>query len=177
MNIEKWTAFLLDKQKRPVMLASGAILLCLFLLLAVYLPLGSRLKKSGMEISRLEGELLSARETVSFAKRLGKEVFLPLPKQQEVSFVMDEITELGNELGVNFRSIRPKEIEKTSSTYQVLPIEMRLEAPYRELGTLMGALKNLKGGLVTIEDFEMVREEETLPDLKADLLVKLVLAP
>jgi len=164
----------LDKRKK-VFVSIGALIGLLFLFW-IYLPLTLHLKQKGGELSKLEAQSEAAKETILSAKRIYQET-LYLPKQEELSWVMEEVTELGKTLGIDFRSIRPEAIQKDASGYSFMPVEMKLESSYKELGQFIGSLKGLKKGFVTVEQFDMSRDAKIFPKLSSRLLVKIVLRP
>ena len=151
----------------------GIFLLVLWLLFFVYLPLGARLRRAGKELSRLQSELHAARDTVASAK----EIPFYLPEQKKISSLIEELTQLGKELGVDFRSIRPQQIEETPLGYRLLPVEMKLESSYKELGLFMGSLRKLKSGAITVANFQIDRDEDVFPNLNCRLFIKIALRP
>ena len=165
----------LSLTKRQTVIASGAgiFLLALFLFFLVYLPLGLRLQKAGEEISQLQSKLEAARETIASTEGSP----LHLPEQKEVSSLIEELTEFGKGLGADFRSIRPQQIQQTSLGYQLLPVEIVIESSYQELGLFMGSLRELKGGVATVSQFQIDREEAAFPSLTCRLQVKIPLRP
>lgn len=169
----KFPALFLDRRKVIAGLG-GAAALCL--LLGVYLPLTLRVKEKGRELLKLESEVKEAKDSILSAKRIYAED-LYLPKQEEVSWVIDEMTALGKGLGIDFRSIRPQEVQKEESGYSFVPVEMTVESSYKELGQFIGSLKGLKKGFVTVGHFEIRRDEKMFPKLSCRLLVKIVLHP
>lgn len=148
----------------------------LFFLSLLYILLGSRLGKRGEELKKLQAELKTARETILFSQK-GYEEPIFLPTQKELPLVMDEMTELGKSLGIDFRSIRPGEIGTDSSGSLVVPVEMTVVSTYKELGQFIGALAALKRGLVVVDSFGIGRDQALLPRLQCHLRVKVVLRP
>ena len=165
----------LNRQQRFLAWGAGIVLASLGLLFWIYLPLSSRLKKEGGELSRLHSELKVARETAESAKGTNRP--LRLPRQKELSSVIEEVTDLGKDFGIDFRSIHPQQAQETPSGYQFLLIEMKLESSYRDLGLFVGSLRTLERGVVTVESFEIDREEEISTKLNCRLLIKMVLHP
>ena len=166
----------LGKQQKLFLIGGGVVFIGILLLFIVYLPLSSRISEAGKELSRIHSELKSARETVSVLIE-GKGDERHLATQEGISVVMDELTRLGKEWGVNFRSIRPQPVEKTQKGYDALPVLIRFEAPYRDVGRFLGALRSLRSGIVNVAEFDIDRDEESLPALKGRLLLKLALRP
>ena len=169
------STLLLDKQKRLLAVGIGA-LIGLLLLFGIYVPLALRLKDKGKELSGLTTQMHAAQAMILSAQKAYPET-LYLPSQEELSWVMDEVTETGKGLGIDFRSIHPEAIQKAPSGYSFMPVEMKLESSYKELGQFIGALRTLKKGFVTVERFEITRDEKILPKLNCRLLMKLILRP
>ena len=171
----KFSTLLLDKQKRAVIIGSGALLI-LLLLFGVYGPLVPQLENKGKELSGLTPQVYAAKAEILSAQKAYPESFY-LPTQKELSWVMDEVTETGKGLGIDFRSIHPEAIQKDPSGYSFMPVEMKLESSYKELGQFIGALRTLKKGFVMVERFEIARDEKNSPKLNCQLLMKLIVRP
>jgi hypothetical protein len=173
--MEKISLGPLSVEKKTLVVAAGAVTAMFILLFAVYFPLASRMGRSSREFSELQGELISARALVGSYQGDPAES-LPMPERSEVPTIVDEITKLGKTLDMDFRAIRPGGVKVADSGHGFLPIEIRVESSYENLGVFVGSLREMKSGFIRVNQFEIFRNEDILPHVESrfgiDILLK-----
>jgi len=163
----------LGEKKFFVAIAASLALIAFVLVSSVYMPLGAKLRKASQELKAMEGELEMVRGTIKARESYGKR---SLPTQEGISIAIDELTRRGRTLGINFISISPQKIEEVQGLpYRLLPICMELESRYEEFGRFLGALEELGESVVTIESFEIERDERVLPKVRTKLVAEMYL--
>lgn len=124
---------------------------------------------SGLNKEELEKEL------ASLDKRL--------PKKKEVPNVLDELEQLGREVGVEITSLNEHKLERPvvmnvkageesyKFNYQVLPLSINLTCSYTRLAEFFEALDNWPRGVVVVKGFGIQRDEDTPEKIKVDNLM------
>ncbi|MDP2913806.1 MAG: hypothetical protein Q8N91_07390, partial [Candidatus Omnitrophota bacterium] len=137
----------LTKERIIMLAAAGAAILVLLVYLVVYAPLIRQLKKKHAECKATESETLYACHIVESAGKAGGVRMLIAEK--DVSLAINELTNYGKDIGVNFVSILPKDIVRgKDARYNVLPIEMEIEAPDERFSAFLGSLDELEKVLI-----------------------------
>ena len=136
----------------------------------LYNPLVREMKIKASECRSIEGQLLEMRETIKLAGKATEERVLLAEK--DASLAIDELTKHGKTMGVNFISIMPKEVIKSSdSQYKILPVEMVVEATDQQFAMFIGLLDLLKKSVITVESFDVSPEKEDQAKLKAVVVI------
>lgn len=136
----------------------------------LYNPLIGGLSAKAAECRSIEGLLLEMRDTIKLAGKSTEERVLLAEK--DASLAIDELTKHGKSMGINFISIMPREIIKTSdSQYKILPVEMAVEATDQQFSQFIGLLDELKKSVITIESFDVGPEKESPGKLKATIVI------
>ena len=92
--------------------------------------------------------------------------------EKDASLAIDELTKHGKSMGINFISIMPREVIKSSdSQYKILPVEMTVEATDQQFSMFMGLLDELKKSVITVESFDAAPEKENPAKLKAAVVI------
>lgn len=127
------------------------------------------------EALALEAQLAKAREGIRLFKKGGPDKSL-LP-ENEVSPALEEVTKLGNELGIAFLDVEPGKPEKLpDSPLRVLAVRVETESAYEALGRFLGKLDEALKNLVTIRSFEILPVTAGKPKVKSRLVLNLYLA-
>lgn len=95
---------------------------------------------------------------------------------KDVSLVMDEITALGDTHAINFLSVVSQ--ERTKSLYKKIstqPIDLETRSSYRQLGLFMNGLNDLRRGIVLVESFQVVSNEQSPQAVKAKMRLHICL--
>ena len=135
-----------------------------------YSPLVRGLNIKRSECRSVEGLLLEMRDTIKLAGKGTEERVLLAEK--DASLAIDELTKHGKSMGVNFVSIMPREIIKSSdSQYKILPVEMVVEATDQQFSLFLGLLDSLKKSVITVESFDVAPDKENPAKLKAAIVI------
>ncbi|GEM_PF-3195434 len=152
-----------------------AILTAVFILFGygfIYHPLASQINFKKKEWQNLERDLIIAREFIFKKDDLGRKGHIL--SRQEISLAIDEITRVGRKQKINFISISPQGIQDVSGApYRCLPIELELESEYKDLGSFLGALKELRESFVTVRNFKIVRHGTVYSLLQSKIIIDL----
>lgn len=163
----------MEMDRKTVILIAGAAAAGMISFLAIG-PLSGKVRRAAREVMALDNELAAVREAFKGAGRSGREG--RLLTRAEVSGAIDEMTNAGAVLNINFLSTSPQQIEKPKgSKYSVLPIRMELQSEYKDLGLFLGALEGLKESIVTVKSFRVKTSQEVLPQVKTELVVEIYL--
>jgi len=157
-------------------LAASTAIACLALAalyLFIYQPLLRRIRIKAAECHSLEPQVLQARKNVSILAIKGHEKNFIGP--DEIASAIEELTQRGRAKGVTFLSFTPRQVEKKEEGYQILPIDMEIESPYRAIGNFMGGLDTLEKCLVTVRRFDIVPLSDKADKIRTRLTVNLYL--
>lgn len=160
----------LTKEKLIIAVAAAVAIATLGAYLVFFAPLMKALKTKYLECKSIETEAIHTRNIIETAgKFYGKRVLMT---EKEVHQAINELTSRGKTEGVDFISMNPKEIKKEKgSQYKILPIEMKVESTYEELGALLGSLDDLEKGLVKVKSFDINPDEKDPLKFMTDLTV------
>lgn len=158
---------LLNKKRLSIILAIAVFLFLLFTF--TYFPLLKEIRGRGSLWKNLKEQLRTAENLRDFQK---SGIHKRLVSQKELVLVLDKITEAAKSRSLNFKSISQQEI-KASDGYRVLPLEMELDADYKQLGLFLGDLENLQDALVTVENCQASSDEKLLPRILCSLTLNI----
>ncbi len=161
----------LNKKRAALILSAAAVLV--FLALFIYLPLLKEVKRKSFQWNGLRDQLDSARMNLEALRKNG--VSKKLILQSEVSSAINTITREGRNLSLDFKSISQKQI-RSKNNYAILPLQMEMEGDYKLFGFFFAALENIKDVIVTVEDFQIRRNDKILPKISAVLTLNIHLA-
>ena len=160
-----------DKKFLP--LAIGAVVVVMVFLLFIK-PLFGKVSAISARAKALDDELRDARAALARGSRLNHEK--QLLARNEVSRAINEITNLGNSLNINFLSTNPQRIEVAQgSQYPTLPIQMEVQSTYKDLGIFLGTLETTSKNVVTVKTFSIDRNQEILPEIQTEIVFELYL--
>lgn len=155
--------------KKNLSVVSG-IAVFLFLLFGfIYFPLLKEIRKKDSLWKGLKEQLKTAEGLRDFQKTGIHKRFV---SQNELGLVLDKITQAAKSRSLNFKSISQEEV-KAFDGYRVLPVEMELDADYKQLGLFLGDLENLQDALVTVESFKLSSDEKLLPRILCSLTLNI----
>lgn len=168
--------FKLAKEKLPVVIggaAASAVLLAVCLIL--YLPLIKEFGVKHGECRSIENHLAEACNMIEQAKRtLEKRTLIT---EKNVSTAIDEVTDCGKSIGINFISITPNEkIDDKSGRYKILPVEMKVAAKDEQFLQFLGALDDFEKALIRVKSFDIVPDKEDRSRLTASLVIDIYLS-
>ena len=160
--------------KRNIAIISG-IGICVFsAAVFLFFPLARAIRKNAIECNSLTDQLNVARTNLKAFQETG--VSKRLIQEQEISSVIDTIAREGRSRLLNFKSISQEEIRPVEENHLVLPVNIDLEGDYKQLGLFFGALDNIKDAIVTVEEFQIIRDEKILPKISATVVLNIHLA-
>lgn len=149
---------------------ASAIAVFLFLLfIFIYFPPLKKIRKMNSLWQSLEGQLKTAENLRDFQKAGIHKRFV---SQEELVLILDKITEAAKIRSLNLKSISQQEI-KALDGYRVLPVEMELDADYKQLGLFLGDLENLQDALAAVENLQISSEEKLLPRILCSLTLNI----
>lgn len=162
-----------DRRTQQILITSvaGAALLWSFFIADV-LPFGYR--RRAAEVAKMRGEyetvsaeLEKARRTVSDLPQLEKEnaellqkwqeAQQLLPTEKEMSRLLTQITQAGEDAGVTFELFKP-DTPKPQEFYNENPIEVKVSAGYHQLGIFLSRVANLSR-LVNVSQLHLDGDE------------------
>jgi Tfp pilus assembly protein PilO len=131
-----------------------------------------KMSDADRELEGLNARLLGQRANIAALKDL--KLKGRLMQQKDISFVINEITEKGGALGLEFISITPGELQETEQpSLKVLPISFKIESEYEGLGEFLVYLEEFPHTLTEVRDLTIRPEEENKAELSTGLLVNL----
>lgn len=159
------------------MIAAVAVIVCALLLIVYvifYSPLIAKISQAASRCRTLETDVADVRYIINTAGEDGKERILA--SEDRVAEAISELTDKGSKEGVNFVFINPKDVEVLPDLkYKVLPIRMRLESSYKQLGTFLGSLDEFEKGLLRVRSFVISTPDGGGKGLLTDLTVDMYL--
>ncbi|MBI2166730.1 MAG: type 4a pilus biogenesis protein PilO [Candidatus Omnitrophica bacterium] len=165
----------LDKKTLIKFSGPSAVLGVLLFFLFVYAPLRGELKRQSVDCLKIEHETAQARsQAASFRSQEVKNRFI---SEAEVSVALDEWARQAKLYRVQFLSLTPGPPQKEEGeNYRVLPVELVTESGYEGLGRFLGALDEIRKGIVTVGDFAVKSGQKDPARLEARLTLLLHLA-
>ena len=151
---------------------AGAVILAVVagVSLLMYSHLMGQLNIKTSECRSIETILAEIRDTIRTAGKATEERVLLTEK--DASLAIDELTKHGKSMGINFVSITPKDIIRSSdSQYKILPVEIAIEATDQQFSMFLGLLDGLKKSVITVESFDVAPEKEDPSRLKATVVI------
>ncbi len=163
---------MLNLSKKNVTAALSAIVLLFALFIFVYFPALKEIRKKNVLWKGLSEQLKNVEGLRDFQKTgINKRLI----SRQELSWVLDKITEMAKARFINFKSITQEQIMALNG-YRVLPVRIELEGDYKQLGLFSGDLENIQDALVTVENFQVNPVEKALPRILSFLTLNIYLA-
>lgn len=156
-----------NKKNLSIVLGFAVFLFLLFGF--IYFPLLKEIRKKDSFWKDLKEQLKTAENLRDFQKAGIHKRFV---SQKDLGLVLDKITEAAKSRSLNFKSISQEEV-KALDGYRVLPVEMELDADYKQFGLFLGDLENLQDALVTVENFRLSSDEQLLPKILCSLTLNI----
>ena len=160
----------LERKQFLMIAAGGGFLLVVFTWIFAFKPITDRVKILKKEIEATESDVKMARGLMSMYGQVKKDY--PIIDKSGVSKAVVEISQVGEENQINFISIQPQEIEEVPQTaYSLLPVQVKLQAEYKNIGRFFENIRHLKQGLVAVRSFNIVEDEDILPELRVEIVL------
>jgi Tfp pilus assembly protein PilO len=169
------------KEKIAMITVSAAAAAALAVYLFVFAPMAEKIGAASNELAVYDARIAEACVIIKEAKKMDtKRVFVTekaFVTEERISAAIAELTEQKKLYDINFISITPGTPEKMDDPrFRALPIEIETESSYEKLGTFLGLLDNLEGGVVTIDSFK-IKPSDAGPDtLNSELVLNLYIS-
>jgi len=156
--------------KKTIVVISAIVAAGLFFF-ALIMPLFSKASRLSSEVKALDSDLEVVREALDRSKRTKPRAdFL---SRLEVSIAIDEMTNVGADMNINFLSTSPQAIRQLEGMkHSVLPISMVIQSEYEDLGVFLVALEHLEKSVVTVKEFVIHGDPAVLPRLITEIVVE-----
>jgi Tfp pilus assembly protein PilO len=159
-----------DNLKKIVI--SAMVIAAIVVYFIFFKPLLKELEVKYAKYKSLDSTMVKARQMASSAQAQGAESSILTKK--DISLAIDELTNRGQELSIDFIALTPGKSEK-EALYEVFPIDMEIKSGYKKLGLFLGALSKLEKSLISVKSFVIVPEEGDNGKLKAKISLKMYL--
>lgn len=137
-----------------------------FSIIFIYLPLAKDLRDLNSRYTRKFLELDKIKDKIAVADKIKAKIIV---YSQDLPSALDELTKKANALGINFDFIKQEKLINLSQGYQVLPILIESVCDFQALGSFLGSLEDLEKSVIVLNQLEINREEDSLPNLRVDL--------
>jgi len=95
-------------------------------------------------------------------------------QRNEIPLAIAELTEKGRELGLNFSSISPGELQETTqASIRKLPISFTIESEYKNVGQFLAYVEGFSRSIAEVESLSIRPRENNLPKLSVELVLNL----
>lgn len=160
-----------DKPKPLGLAAAGLAALILWWIFAV--PLGE-IRRLQAELIPLRAEVAQAGEDVARARQMNRAA---LPTADRLADFLEDLNALAREQEVQLVKTAPQAARSAGTPgLAILPMELQVQAEYRNLGEFLGALRGAVNlGVVSVRRVAIGREERLLPRLTASVAIEIVL--
>jgi len=144
----------------------------LIILIFAYRPLMIRLHDAANRLHEVETKLLNQRGAIAASER--SDVKGEMMRQNEVPLAIAELTEKGRDLGLNFSSISPRQLQETTQAgIRKLPINFTIESEYKNVGQFLAYVEGFSRSIAEVESLSIRPRENNLPKLSVELLLNL----
>lgn len=178
---------IIAKNRKVAVPVIGGIAIFLVLFFVILAPTRGELAGKNKKWRELEARLLAGRSKLdnfkvdkSAVEAKVEELRRRLPSKSPTSAILEELTKKGKQLNIDFVSITPLPQEPLPQLQQdvvsmlkckVLPINISMRAAYKSLGEYFGLIENLESSFATVADFQVTKNERTLPKLDVNMNV------
>ncbi len=95
-------------------------------------------------------------------------------QRNEVPPAIAELTEKGRDLGLNFSSISPRQLQETTqASVWKLPINFTIESEYKNVGQFLAYVEGFSRTIVEVESLSIRPRKNNLPKLSVELVLNL----
>lgn len=168
----------LIKENQIIAIAVSVLIAISVVYLIIFVPLIRELKVKHAECRFCENQAIGARNLIAYACRIGASYKARvLVSERETAEGLDELTNHGKSLGINFLSMKPKDIiVKEGTPYKILPIELEIEATDKQFVDFMGSIDELKKAIVTVDSFDIKADKQDRKKLNAKMVINMYLS-
>ncbi len=162
----------LGPSKTLLILQACCVLFGLIILIFVYIPLMIKLHNAANKLHEVQTELLNQHSAIAALEKLNTKG--QMIQRNEVSLAIAELTEKGRGLGLNFSSISPRQLQKTTQAgIRKLPISFTIESEYKNVGQFLAYVEGFSRSIAEVESLSIRPRENNLSKLSAELVLNL----
>ncbi len=162
----------LGPSKTLLILCACCVLSGLIILIFVYRPLMNKLHNAANRLHEVETKVLNQRGAIAASKK--SDVKGEMMQRNEVPLAIAELTEKGRDLGLDFSSILPGELQETTqSGIRKLPISFTIESEYKNVGQFLAYVEEFSRTIAEVKSLSIRPRENNLPKLSVELVLNL----
>jgi len=162
----------LGPSKTLLILCVCCVFFGLIILIFAYRPLMIKLHDAANRLHEVETKLLNQRGAIAASEK--SDVKGEIMQRNEVPLAIAELTEKGRDLGLNFSSISPSQLQETiQASVRKLPINFTIESEYKNVGQFLAYVEGFSRSIVEIESLSIRPRESNLPKLSVELILNL----
>jgi len=144
----------------------------LIILMFAHGPLMIKLRNAANRLRKVETELANQRSAIAASGN--SDVKDQMMRQDEVPPAIAELTEKGRDLGLNFSSISPSQLQETTQAgIRKLPINFTIESEYKNAGQFLAYVEGFSRSIAEVESLSIRPRENNLPTLNVELVLDL----
>lgn len=167
------------KENEVAALITPAAVAAIIIYIAILMPLSNKVRARYLECGMYEGQAANARKLIEVSQKIAPEYqSRVLVSEQQAAVGIEEFTRHGKSLGINFLSLKPKNIIKPESAlYKILPVELSFEANGGQFVKFIGSIDELKNAIVTVKSFNLAVNSDDRKKLIGNMVVDIYLSP
>jgi len=144
----------------------------LIVLIFLYRPLMIKLRDTANRLHEVETKVLNQRGAIAASKK--SDVKGQMMQRNEVPLAIAELTEKGRELGLNFSSISPRQLQETTqASIRKLPINFTIESEYKDIGQFLAYVEGFSRTVAEVESLSIRPRRKNPPKLSVELVLNL----
>ena len=162
----------LGPSKTLLILCACCAFFGVIILIFVYRPLMIKLHDAANRLHEVETKLLNQRGAIAASEK--SDVKGEIMQRNEVPLAIAELTGKGRDLGLNFSSISPSQLQETTQAgIRKLPISFTIESEYKNVGQFLTCVEGFSRSIVEVESLSIRPRENNLPKLGIELVLNL----
>ncbi len=162
----------LGSSKGLLILCACCVLSGLIIIIFLYRPLMIKLHDSANRLHEVETKLLNQRGAIAASKK--SDIKGQMMQRNEVPLAIAELTKKGRNLGLNFTSISPKQLQETTqASIRRLPINFMIESEYKDIGQFLAYVEGFSRTIAEVESLSICPRENNPPKLSVELVLNL----
>ena len=162
----------LGPSKTLLILCACCVLSGLIILIFAYRPLMVKLNDAANRLHEVETKVLNQRGAIAALEK--SDVKGQMMQRNEVPLAIAELTEKGRDLGLDFSSISPRELQETTqASIRKLPINFTIESEYKDIGQFLIYVEGFSRTIAEVESLSIRPRENNPPKLSVELLLNL----
>lgn len=183
----------LDLQnRRNITVVGGALLVLVLLFQFIYFPKSRQVERMESEYRGLTREIDELYNFVGGRENLKDNIIRArnelallekaFPSEKEVSGIIKGLNKEAERFKVSVRSLKPqnlyiyrdaeRELKFSGYFCKCMPLVLKVESRYQALGEFLASLEASRAPLITIEEVEIQRDKDIMPDVKAEIELK-----